>query len=201
MQLLRTVGILFLVFFSTGFTAGQTGTVKWLLSKECSLKVNGSTNINIFDCVISTYANADTLYFNHPRAGEPVKINGDMVLNIKYFDCHNELMTKDLRKVLKAAEFPNLSIRFVSFNSYPLPVKAPGLIRGQVLIKLAGATKAYEVNYKCTSGGEGAITMIGSKQILFSDFNIIPPRKLGGMIKTNNALDVEFTLKAKILHP
>ena len=38
------------------------------------------------------------------------------------------------------------------------------------------------------------IHLIGDRSVNFSDFNITPPRKLGGIIKANDRLDVEFGL-------
>lgn len=177
-----------------------TNPVRWVLTKECSLKVNGSTNINKFSCVIPSYINPDTLFLYKGNTNEAVKISGDMRLNIKYFDCHNPMMTKDLRKTLKADEFPNLVIKFMNLSRYPNFDTKETAVKGMVTITLAGVTKQFNVDYKCTNTGSKTITMVGTKQVNFSDFNIVPPRKLGGMIKTNNLLDVEFILKASILN-
>ncbi|MHA4895554.1 YceI family protein [Pedobacter sp. PWIIR3] len=182
-------------------TAQDKGkAVKWALTKNCSLKVNGSTNINKFSCVIPDYTNPDTLAMYSHKGAEEVKISGQMVLPIKSFDCHNVIMTKDLRKTLKAEEFPKLTVTFISLSKYPDPSRGESIISGSVNISIAGITKRFDVAYRCTADGLKNITLIGTKTINFSDFNIIPPRKIGGMIKTNNQLDVEFTLKANILN-
>ncbi|HJT73683.1 MAG TPA: hypothetical protein VJ720_06685, partial [Chitinophaga sp.] len=34
---------------------------KWVITKGCSLRVNGNTNVNKFSCVIDGYTNPDTL--------------------------------------------------------------------------------------------------------------------------------------------
>lgn len=174
--------------------------VKWALTKNCSLTVNGSTNINKFSCVIPEYIKPDTLVLYTNKDADGVKISGQMILDIKSFDCHNGIMTKDLRKTLKAEQYPKLTVTFISLSKYPDPARGASTISGLVNISIAGVSKRFDVAYRCTPDGPGNITLVGTKTVNFSDFNIIPPRKLGGMIKTNNMLDVEFTLKAGILN-
>ncbi|RZK76701.1 MAG: YceI family protein [Pedobacter sp.] len=181
----------------TAFGQQQALPVKWALSKECSLKVNGRTNVNKFSCIIPEYIRPDTLCFMVDKVNDEIKVSGQMVLNVKNFDCHNIIMTKDLRRTLKAEQFPKVVVRFVSLKRYP----GTGIrgVTGVVMISLAGVTKQFEVNYLVTSDDNKGITLIGTKQVSFSDFKIVPPRKLGRMIKTNDTLEVEFVLKASIL--
>jgi hypothetical protein len=171
--------------------------VRWLLSKDCSLKVNGSTNINKFNCSIPNYPSPDTLIFSRQKNNEAIKISGAMSLEVKNFDCHNPMMTADLRKTLKAKDFPRIIISFISLSKYP--EQGNQMITGMVTIQLAGTTKHFEVDYRFVPQDNETLTLIGTKRINFSDFNITPPRKLGGMIKTNDELSVEFILKARIL--
>lgn len=178
-----------------GFTICRSTPVRWVLNKDCSLKVNGSTNVNKFSCVIPNYPNADTLAFYRTNLNEPIKITGVMILDVRAFDCHNPIMTKDLRKTLKAEKFPNLIIKFISLSKYPDPSEKDNSLKGAVTISIAGVTKKFDIAYKCLPINGNTITLIGSKQVTFSDFNILPPRKLGGMIQTNDALAVEFILK------
>lgn len=164
-----------------------------------SLKVEGSTNVNKFTCVIDSYAKPDTLllYKNNPKGIAPV--SGILKLDVQNFDCHNPVMTSDLRKTLKVKSFPKLTIRFINLSKYPDLSGNTELIKGLVAIELAGVTKRFEVDYKLISAGESAISLIGTRQVNFSDFNIVPPRKIGGMIQTNNELNVIFKLRIKVI--
>lgn len=171
----------------------------WVIIKNCSLKVGGSTNVNKFNCVIANYANPDTITFYKNTEKGSLKLKGSIELNVQNFDCHHPVMTADLRKTLKAKVFPKLVIRFISLDKYPLFNDQSNAIKGIVAIELAGVTKRFEVNYRFVSNGTKSLILVGSRQVNFSDFNIIPPRKLGGMIKTNNELKVEFTLSMKVI--
>jgi hypothetical protein len=106
-------------------------------------------------------------------------------------------MTGDLRKTLKAKEFPKLGIYFLSMDGYP--DSKGDVTKGLVVIALAGVSKRFEVDYQVVSAGNGEINLLGTRHVLFSDFNLTPPRKLGGMIKANNELKVVFNLRMRVM--
>jgi hypothetical protein len=174
--------------------------VRWVLSKHCTLRVNGSTNINKFSCTIPEYINSDTLIIEKANKQQRVKIKGSIILGVQSFDCKNAMMTSDLRKTLKAKVYPKLVITFEDLSNYPDPAHSATAITGFVTIELAGAVKRFEINYQYVMSADNNLKLIGSKKVNFSDFSIIPPKRLGGMIKTNNELDVEFMLNIKILN-
>lgn len=172
---------------------------QWVVTRGCSLTVNGSTNVNKFNCAIAFYNQTDTLSFHTNYSSEIVKMSGKMRLPVENFDCHNPMMSKDLQKTLKAKEFPHLEIHFISLSRFPNRELNNDKIKGVLIIKLAGVSKKIEIEYQTKKIDTNKLTLIGKKRITFSDFNIIPPRKLGGMIKTNNELDIEFVLNVKTL--
>lgn len=168
---------------------------KWVISESSSLAVNGSTNINKFSCEIPAYDHTDTLTVS--KNGKGVMLSGSIALSIQSFDCHNKMMTRDLRKTLKENQYPKLNIQFLTLNELPELSANPQNINGLVNIELAGTTKRFQINYQISADGAKVIHLLGSKEINFSDFNLVPPRKLGGMIKTNDQLTVTFHLKIK----
>ena len=193
--------LIYLFILLTGFTYQNNNPdiVKWVVMSGGSLKVVGSTNINQFTCAITNYSKPDTINVN--RNNNPsVKLNGAIRLDVKNFDCHNKPMTDELRKILKAKTYPKLMIKFVSLNQYPDAHSKNKIINGIVFIELAGVTKKYEVHYKVISADNTHINLVGSRDVLFTDFNITPPKKLGGMIRTNDKLQVEFNVKMKVIN-
>ena len=192
--------LLFLFVLLSGFTiqSSKSYSTKWVINKTSSLKVGGSTNINKFSCKIANYSVPDTLTFYKNNTTGYLKISGCLQLDVNDFDCHNKVMTSDLRKTLKAKEFPKLIIRFMSLNRYP-DFDNPSDVKGTVTIELAGVQKLFEVDYKVIPDGAKSLTLIGSRELKFSDFKIVPPRKIGGMIQTKNNLNVEFNLGLKVL--
>ena len=194
---------LFLLFFAlTGFVLparldNPAQIKKWVVSENSNLRVNGSTNINTFICEIPSYDHTDTLVVNKSKGDTEIVLTGTINLNVKSFDCHNSIMTHDLRKTLKQEQFPVLHISFLSLNRLPDLVAKPESITGFVYIEIAGVRKRFEVNYKISQDAQKVIHLLGSRDVNFSDFNLTPPRKLGGMIKTNDKLSVDFHLRMK----
>jgi hypothetical protein len=192
--------LIYLAIIFCGLTSQGSKVVvnKWIVVSGCSLSVDGSTNINNFSCAITNYSNPDTILTARTPT-LPVLLTGRLQLDIQKFDCHNPVMTADLRKTLKYKEFPHLTIRFLNMSKYP-DASLSQDIKGTVVIELAGVSKPFQVNYKVVSASNSFLNLVGSRRVNFSDFGISPPRKLGGMIKTNNELDVEFNLRLKVIN-
>ncbi|SHF75123.1 YceI family protein [Flavisolibacter ginsengisoli] len=189
----------YLLILLSAFTPpGKTVITRWVIINGCSLKVDGSTNVNNFSCAISNYSKPDTILVN--RNVNPVLLSGNIQLDVQNFDCHNGIMTADLRKTLKAKEYPKLVIRFLNITRYPDANARQSITKGAVFIELAGVSKRFDVDYKVVSADNNYINLVGSRVVNFSDFNISPPRKLGGMIRTRNELSVEFNLRIKVLN-
>jgi len=181
----------------SSFQHTKVVVLKWVVVKGCSLRVSGRTNINKFNWDLDNYGQPDTIIVS--RSGtEPVQLRGDIQLSVEKFDCHNMIMTADLRKTLKVKNYPYLIIRFLNINKYPESTGQEG-IKGWVSIQLAGVTRQYEVSYRIAAASKNQVYLVGSQQVTFSDFNISPPRKLGGMIKTNNELAVVFNLNLQVI--
>src|SRR6187455_3394413 len=94
----------FIIVFGLNFQNNKSIVIKWVIINGCSLKVDGSTNVNNFSCAITNYSKPDTILVTK-TANQPVLLNGIIKLDIQNFDCHNSFMTADLRKTLKAKEY------------------------------------------------------------------------------------------------
>ncbi len=168
----------------------------WVVMQGSSLTVNGSTNVNKFQCDITDYSLPDTITCVKAAKTQTLPMTGKLKLDIESFDCHNRMMTSDLRKTLKYKEFPKLMIKFISINSFP-SFQNPNKITGMVDISLAGIVKRYDINYVFTVDNSNIVHLKGDRAITFTDFNLNPPSKLGGVIKAKDELLVEFKLNLK----
>jgi hypothetical protein len=168
---------------------------KWVISENSNLCVNGNTNINTFACEIPAYDQTDTIILSKGRSDKEIVLSGNIGLKVQSFDCHNSIMTRDLRNTLKEKQFPLLHISFLTLSEFPELSAKPKLITGLVNIEIAGTSKRFEVNYQVYRDAQKVINLLGSRDVNFSDFNLVPPRKLGGMIQTRDKLSVAFHLK------
>jgi hypothetical protein len=168
---------------------------KWVIEKNSSLRIEGKSNVNTFKCDIIEYLNGDTILIYRGNASEQTQIatKGGLTLNINRFDCHQNHVTADLKKTLKASENAYMKINLLSFAH--IKVNTPNQeIKGYVEIQLAGVTKKIEMDYVVVKNQSGSLHMIGTRKLLFSDFNLTPPRKLAGMIKVEEEITVRFQL-------
>jgi hypothetical protein len=193
--------IFFLIHFNTAGVPRQVTSsaekIKWVINENSNLCVNGSTNINKFSCDILSYDKPDTLLLSKVKTNIEVPLTGTINLSVQSFDCHKKMMTRDLRKTLKQKQFPKLNISFLSLNKFPELTSKPEYITGIVDIGLAGVIKRYRVEYRASVDAENVIHLLGTRDVRFSDFNLIPPKKLGGIIQINDKLNVAFHLKMK----
>jgi hypothetical protein len=193
--------IVMLFFALTGFKIGPPGEAKkWVISENSNLHVNGSTNINKFSCEIPSYDQTDTLTITKAKSNKEVLLSGCIRLKVQAFDCHNVIMTHDLRKTLKESQYPVLHIYFLSLNRIPVLSSQPETVTGLVDIEIAGVRKRFEVNYQISVDPQNVIHLIGTRQVNFTDFKLVPPRKLGGMIRTNDQLGVDFHLRMSVVN-
>jgi hypothetical protein len=187
------------VLIILGFTAPDNNTAVWVVMPGSNVRVNGATNINSFACDVINYAFPDTLTcFKQVDKGQMLPMTGKLQLDVEAFDCHNKMMTNDLRKTLQVKTYPKLIIRFISINSFP-DFKKPSRITGVVDISLSGVTKRFEIDYLFTIDSQQGLHLKGERNVNFSDFHLTPPSKLGGIIKAKDQLGVEFVLNLKPL--
>src|ERR1700712_526237 len=169
---------------------------KWLISETSSMSVKGSTNVNKFTCDIPNCA-PDTLTIWKSDKG--IKMSGSINPAVLSFDCHKAMMTRDLRKTLKAKKYPKVHIRFISLSQLPELSAKPAAVNGLVEIEIAGIKKLYEIDYSISEDTDKMIHLLGSRDLNFSDFELVPPKKLGGMIRAKDQLIVAFNLNMKTI--
>jgi hypothetical protein len=167
----------------------------WVVKSNSSLKVEGKTNINEFECIVPIYGRVDTLYYVKSGDKNIHPIKSTLKIPILNFDCHHRVMTKDLQKTLKASTYPNMTIDFKSFSKILSQVGHIDELNSKAQIHLAGAKKNYDITFKIKKLNAHNLELTGTKTILFSDFELHPPSKLGGSIRVKDELVVEFKLQ------
>lgn len=155
------------------------------------IEVKGSTNINTFSCGINNYLGNDTLKFTN--TGTSIKGSGLLKCDVIAFNCKMKPMTADLLKTLNESKYPHFYIKIYKLSKMP-NFRNNEVIPGSAQITLSGVSVNYDMNFRFSINPNGTIMISGKKQINFSDFRMIPPSKVGGMIKTNQQLDVEFKI-------
>lgn len=170
-------------------------TLRWVVDKNSTLQISGRTNVNHFSCMVGDYAAPDTICFAKPcRGAKGVALSGEIRLPIDGFDCNNRMMTGEFRKALRDGQYPELSISFISLDRMPEPCGIMQSLKGWVEIGLSGVSRQFEIDYSSLMVDGGTIVLQGSRSLTFSDFGLVPPTKMGGLVRVKDVLDVHFTL-------
>lgn len=171
--------------------------VRWKVLPNSSINIKGSSNVNTFGCKAGGAISADMLHATMAKDKKSVTMKGAVSININQFDCKNRMLTNDLRKTLQADKYPEMKIHFLSLERMPLASEGEDFLSGHVLIELAGQKKKFHLRYAFQRTQAGTTTLSGSRTFSFSDFDLTPPKKVGGLVKVNDDFDVSFTL---VLH-
>ncbi|NNV55869.1 YceI family protein [Limnovirga soli] len=167
----------------------------WAVQKTSSLRINGASNVNKFGCEITQYYSPDTIFCSEENSvNKSVTLSGNMKIGIDNFDCHNHIITNDLRKTLKSSDYPYLIIHFLSLERKPNIANGKDSLKGCVDIQLGGITHRFELNYTFEKISQATFKLNGNRDFTFSDFKLEPPKKLGGIIKVKDSFTVDFSL-------
>ena len=168
--------------------------IRWVVQKTSTLHINGKTNVSSFGCAISGYYQTDTIsYSEGTSAGKNIPLSGHLDIAIQDFNCHNKGLTNDLRKTLKSGKYPYLLIQFIALERLPNLTGGNDKVKGWIDVAMAGVTKRFEIMFTLDKN-QTTIHLSGSRAFSFSQFELVPPQKMGGMIKVKDSFLVDFSL-------
>lgn len=172
---------------------------RWVIDSNSRLVINGQTNVNRFTCKTDCYGNNDTLEYSVDTGScTMVFSRNTILLPVNSFSCGSEMITNDFMEMLNLKKYPDMKIRFLSLDHFNHPVSTTRAA-GNVKITLAGITKTYNVIFSVSPTGKESFLLTGKQTVCFSDFNLIAPRKMMGLIQVKEDLEVEFFLKLRSL--
>lgn len=170
----------------------------WHVQPTSHLRVDGQTNVNQFHCIVPDYNSLDSLVCLQAQVGtDACRVAGSMHIPIAVFDCQHRMMTKDLQKTLKMEQYPTMRIDFKNFSQMPSKLSRGSTLIANTEIRLAGVTKSYHLVFTVKNAAGHVLDLKGSLSILFSDFKLIPPSKLGGTIRVKDELIVNVSLQLR----
>lgn len=208
---MKTIKILFitpLLFLAISWHFGEkqnyTKGSKWVVHDNSTLCIDGKSNIKKFNCEVKDYCSYDTISFLRPRDGKDIGIipmKGALKINIEKFTCHDLIITHDFRKTLNYKEYPYMNIQFCSIEDFD-PHMGSQVLKGRIRVNLANKTKDYEVELVMVQNEtKKVLHLIGNKTLKLSDFGLEPISKLGGLVKVEDTLRVNFFLILGLIGP
>jgi hypothetical protein len=196
---MKAILIVLSITLVTQQVISQTLVHRLIVQPSSTLQIEGTTNINSYECDIIRYTGSDTLVLHEGgRNIRPVFVKGAVELDATSCDCGMAPMTSDFRKAINSKEYPSIIIDFISFERMPVYGSAPDKFKGILKISIGGVTKLFEVKCSINATPAGIIHLVGTRAFNFSDFNITPPRRMLGAVKVNESLTVSFHLQLKL---
>jgi len=175
-----------------GFSAAAQD-YRIFIDPSSNIKVNGSTNANKFSFQYTdpiTLNNAVHVVRDH---GKLVLSNGVIKLKVKAFDSGNGMMNSDFRKMLKEPENPTIEVELATIM--PAWRDDELWFQGDVEIHVTMNKVQKKFLVMCQVENPGSILIFGKKSLLLSDFGLIAPTRMLGMVKVNDAVDFDFALR------
>ena len=100
-------------------------------------------------------------------------------------------MNGDLQKTLKADEYPDIQFELQSLEFS----KGKGQNGGYVDLTMVVAGERRKVRSRFNFlMDDAALYLFGKISLRFSDFHLIPPKRMGGAIQVKESFEVEFNL-------
>jgi len=185
-----------IVFSSAAFAEGEK---RLTLMESTLIEIDGSTNISKFkltfrgnDFPQSSYLLPVSMSGNTMSAGR-----SRLSLEVKKFKSSNPIAQSGFYKLMKADEFPQMSIEPVSIELYPgyNSTSAKGIAKVKIMI--TGNTREYSIPFAYSSEN-GIQTATGKLRMTIRDFGLVPPTEMMGMVKTSEWIEIYLKLDFKI---
>lgn len=170
---------------------------------ESRLWIQGSSNVNQFECFAENYAGEATVP-NMEEAPSVINASSELLLlkidiEVDSFDCGKQRMNKDLQKALQAEKFPEITFLYQDATLLSEPQnRSDGFeLRVHGLLTVAGTTKEIYFTTEAYYINQQRVRAVGETTINMADFGVEPPTALMGLIRANEELTVNFDLIAE----
>jgi hypothetical protein len=184
--------LIFLSCCFIGLAQSNIDQQLWYLCESSNIRIEGSSNVNQFQCQKQSYKGSD--YLSLHTAVDKQIFRGKVTLSTAAFECENSMMTKDFMQTLKADVHPH-----ITFDMHELTFSGCSnkTAIGQGVIKIAGESRNIRLTWTIDESKPGEIRLSASRALKFSTFNLVPPRKMMGLIQVHDDITVHFNLVLK----
>ncbi|NRD20484.1 YceI family protein [Winogradskyella eckloniae] len=192
--------LLFLVFFficalETEYKK-EDATTKELtvvLATDSFLKINGKTNVSTFECEFNMSAISKSIAITYVDFENNIEFDdAKLILPNVEFDCGGKAINKDFKALLKTEEFPEITLKLIELSK----VKTSSNSRTATIeISISNVVKTYNIPVSIVNND--ILHVNGVMPLDITDFNLVAPAKMLGMVKVSPLIEIEFSLKIK----
>jgi len=190
--------LLFFSFLSWGQSTKRNHEVTVTSSQ---FTIEGSTNVNKFNCSLEEHIPSDTLEIRSTWNNSRITFE-NLILSypVKDFDCGIAAMNQDMQSLMKSEDYPTMSLHIEDIDLKDKQEAIETLyVTSKVKLTIANVTR--EVSIKdgiVTNHSESSLTFSGTVDINMKDFQMEPPVKFWGMVQVNEKLTVRFAVRMEV---
>lgn len=191
---MRNIKYFSILIFCVGsfyaFKSPDFKAFKAFLTPESELIIRGHSNVNKFQCQYDIAELSDSIAISYRMVGDNLSFSkAKLELKSLSFNCGNKGINKDFNKLLKSDVYPKIRIDLVSAESR---IEDSELVV-TVDITICGISKSYEILIQVNKRN-GDLLVCGTLPIDINDFQLEPPKKMLGLIKVSNEIEIDFSL-------
>ena len=179
----KLIIIIALGLFSSITLTGQ----EYLVVMGKTVLIKGKTSFGRFSCTYQNGHDQDTVSFSKIANAESLM---ELSIPVASFDCGNRMLERDFGKTLKLEEFPSIEVRLDDFKLVGKQYY------GDIWIKLTGKEMKMErIPFTHINDEKEGNLLYSEITISLDYFDLSPPKKLFGLIKVQDELKIELSLK------
>lgn len=189
-KLLARFATIGLVLYFSFYNMGISAQISMLNHNNCSnfVRIEGSSNVNqfYFEQNVTKPRPGITIY---QQSSEYIELE----LPVKYFEASNPRMRNDFMELIKASDYPYISI-FIKLSENNFEPQLNQKVTSTIKVKLAGQEKEYQLPGTIHVCENNSLRLQGTLELDIKDFNLKPPTKFMGMVKVNREVFIKFGL-------
>lgn len=191
-----------ILFFITSRSQEVNRVNEYLLAMDdiSNLVIKVTSNVNEFTCRLNSTSPGDTIDLNLEWEESQVKFNdAEIFFPVEGFNCNHQAMTTDFRETLNAESYPFLQLSVEKVFINPDFPEVP-TVQAEVTFTISGVSVRKSIVFTQINLEGNLLSFRGEKKIMMTEFGLLPPKALFGLIQVNDALEVEFDLAFRLFN-
>jgi polyisoprenoid-binding protein YceI len=188
-----SIAIVFLALLLTSFSESNAQTLYSVSnSKEVYLILKGTSTLH--DWSMQDKALDGQAHFHFLPDGKLKSLDSlSFSVQVDNLKSDEKAMDNNAYKALKADRYKDILFKLIS-STVSFIKKDKYEINALGNLTIAGVTREIILIVKCEVNNAGKITCTGSEKLNMTDFHVNPPTFLMGIMKTGDAITLEFKL-------
>jgi len=186
----------FFLFLTSWYVLHAQGVRSMFILTSAKVDINGTTNVNKFNCSLHESNLSDTLYLAGEWEGNTIVLDGlDLKLTVNKFDCGIKLMTNDFRKIMMSETYPDILLKINRLVvTSEMKRDSTYSVSTEALFSIAKATRREDIKNGALRNLHDKQVISGSHHVKMTSFGLTPPTKFFGTVKVADELSLEFEL-------